>query len=190
MYRACHCKQFLKRTVVLMFYIGCITFVIHRGYKCIAKYLSKPEGVEMSYQFIGDMRFPSFTFCSHNWNKYPPNYYNEEVLNECNYTSFQVYAYEGKYVGNGTTDCTDPKILQQRVGLKYDELDIWNIKITTFDRFLNNLEWKWAAIANDTYFQWTNSYLDQDRGGCHTFSLKENALTHGIMWVRLIISVN
>ena len=182
MYRAWHCKQILRRIVVLIFYVGCITFVVHRGYKCIGKYLSKPEGVEMSYRFIGDLKFPSFTFCSHNWNPLPPLRYNEDFLKECNFTGYHEYAYEGKYIGSGSTDCMDAKFLQQRAGLNYDELDIWGIKITTFDRFLDNIQW--ADLDNDTYFEWTNSFLDQDRGGCHTVSLKENAITRGILWVR------
>ena len=167
--------------MVLIFYVGCITFVVHRGYKCIGKYLSKPEGVEMSYQFIGDLRFPSFTFCSHNWNPHPPLRYNEELLKKCNFMRYQEYAYEGKYIGNGSTDCKDPKFLQKNAGLRFDELDIWGIKVSTFDRYLNNIQW--ADFVNDTYFEWTNSFLDEHRGGCHTLSFKESALRHGIQFV-------
>ena len=166
--------------MVLVFYVGCISFVIHRGYKCIGKYLSKPEGVEMSYNFIGDLMFPSFTFCSHNWNPLPPNRYNEKALKDCNLTLSE-YAFFGRYIGNGGASCSDTKFLQNTVGIGYKELDIWGIKLTTFDRYLNGIQW--ANIGNDTYFEWTRSFLDNNRGGCHTLTFKESALTHGILWV-------
>ena len=182
MYQMWHCKKALRRIILLIFYVGCFTFVIHRGYKCIGKYSSKPVGVEMSYDFIGDLRFPSFTFCSNNWrNDLSPYKYNQEVLKDCNLSQAQ-YAFEGTFIGSGSPNCTDPKLLQQKVGLRYDELDIWGIEITTFDRYLDQIQW--ADISNDSYFEWENSFLDHHRGGCHTISFKESALTHGFLWVR------
>ena len=89
---------------------------------------------------------------------------------------------QGNFIESGSPNCTDPKILQREVGLRYDELDIWGIKITTFDRYLDQIQW--ADISNDTYFEWENSFLDHHRGGCHTISFKKSALSHGILWVR------
>ena len=100
MFRIKRFTKFAKRAVSAFLYIGCITFVIHRGYMCFSKYLSKPEGVEIAYDFIGDTLFPSFTFCSNNWNPMPPHRYNEKVMKDCNLTLAK-YAYFGHYIGNG-----------------------------------------------------------------------------------------
>ena len=182
MYRTCYFKLYFKRFVVITFYVGCITFVIHRGYKCFGKYLSKPEGVEMSYDFIGNSLFPSFTFCSHNWNDNSPHRYNKAALKTCNISNYKEYAYEGRYIGSGHEYCSDPKKLQKVAGIGYKDLDIYKIRITTFDRFLNGFDF--MDISNDSYFEWSNTFLDQNRGGCHTISFKKNVLKHGILWVR------
>jgi len=145
---------------------------------CVSKYLSKPEGIEILYETITKSRFPSFTFCSNNWNKLPPNRYNQEVLKNCNLTQND-YGIGGKYA---TPECNDPKALQQDVGLEFNELEIWGLKVTTFDRYLDGI--MWADISNDTYFEWSNSFLDHNRGRCHTISFKESSLSHGLSTVR------
>ena len=43
-------------------------------------------------------------------------------------------------------------------------------------------------IQNNTFFEWTDSYLNYHRGGCHTFELKPSATEHGIKYVNKIIN--
>ena len=63
---------FQKETILpmilsLTLFLGCAAFVIHRGYKCFAKYIQEPEAVDISYQFTGDVPFPSITICTSFW---------------------------------------------------------------------------------------------------------------------------
>ena len=90
-----------------------------------------------------------------------PHRYNEKVLKDCNLTLAK-YAYFGHYIGNGGPHCSDTKVLQDTIGISFKELDIWSIKITTFDRYLNSIQL--TEIGNDTYFEWTRSFLDNNRG--------------------------
>lgn len=58
-------KILAANTFSVVLFIGCATFVSHRGYECFKKYLAEPEAVDMAYKFIGseENSFPSFTFC-------------------------------------------------------------------------------------------------------------------------------
>ena len=173
-------KHFIKNMFLLIFYIGCWTFVIHRGYKCMLKYLLKPQGIEMSYDSSGNLPFPHFTFCPHNWNDFPPKKFNENVTRSCNIT-WEQYVDESHYVGFGGTNCTNPKILQKSIGTSLKDMDVNHTKITTYDRYMD--EFNMFDLEDDTYFEWISHFLDEHRGGCHTFSLKKNAMEHEIRWV-------
>ena len=57
-------KKFGYYSFSVCLVVGCALFVAHRGYKCIKKYADKPESVEVSYKFTGDVPFPVITFCT------------------------------------------------------------------------------------------------------------------------------
>ena len=61
-------------------FIGCLIFVLIRGYKCSIKYLSKPEGLDMSFEFSGALPFPSMTFCPLGGTGVHPKTYDTKVL--------------------------------------------------------------------------------------------------------------
>ena len=61
-------------------FIGCLIFVLIRGYKCSIKYLSKPEGLDMSFEFSGELSFPSMTFCPVGGTGIHPKTYDAKVL--------------------------------------------------------------------------------------------------------------
>ena len=100
MCKVCIFEKFLYRTISACLYVGCLAFVINRGYNCFAKYLSKPEGISESYHNIGDLPFPSFTFCPNNGNNHPPRFYNNYVTKKCN-IDYHDYVQKSKYVGSG-----------------------------------------------------------------------------------------
>ena len=100
MYKVCNFEKFLYRTISVCLYVGCLAFVINRGYNCFAKYLSEPEGIAESYHNIGDLPFPLFTFCPANNNNHPPRYYNDYVTRKCN-VIYNDYVLKSEYVGSG-----------------------------------------------------------------------------------------
>ena len=61
-------------------FIGCLIFVLIRGYKCSMKYLNKPEGLDMSFEFSGALPFPSMTFCPVGGTGVHPKTYDAKVL--------------------------------------------------------------------------------------------------------------
>ena len=81
-------------------------------------------------------------------------------------------------------NCSNPKYLQKNIGAGVLDLNIWGIKISTFDDYLSDLQLNYHEIVqNDTFFEWTDSYLNYHRGGCHTFELKPSVTKHGIKYV-------
>ena len=86
-------------------------------------------------------------------------------------------------------NCSNPKYLQKNIGAGVLDLDIWGIKISTFDDYFANgyLQLNYHEIVqNDTFFEWTDSYLNYHRGGCHTLEFKETVTKHGIKYVNKI----
>ena len=84
-------------------------------------------------------------------------------------------------------NCSNPKYLQKNIGAGVLDLNIWAIKISTFDDYLPSMQLNHHEIVqNDTFFEWTDSYLNYHRGGCHTFELKPSATEHGIKYVNKI----
>ena len=47
----------------LIFFAGCFSFVVVRGYKCILKYGTHPQSNRISYKFNGIVQFPMLSFC-------------------------------------------------------------------------------------------------------------------------------
>ena len=97
-------------------FIGCTIFVAIRGYKCFDKYLNEPEAVDISYKFSGILPFPSITICTKK-----EDTFNLEVLNKCQ-LSKEEYLNTGPLIGNGSSNCTDPKILYNQVSANIETL--------------------------------------------------------------------
>ena len=53
----------LNSIVSIIFFVGCSTFVAIRGYKCIKKFLTKPQSNRISYEFNGRVLFPAISIC-------------------------------------------------------------------------------------------------------------------------------
>ena len=102
----------------LILFLGCTSFVIHRGYKCLQKYLEKPEAIDVAFKSSGSQTafFPSISFCS---------LYNkplkENILKGCNLTS-KDYLEKNIWVGQGHSNCTDPSVLRAQTIYGLDDL--------------------------------------------------------------------
>ena len=100
-------KMKSKERIVSLFKTGlffvCFVYVAIRGYESFEKYLSKPEAVDISFQYIGRMPFPSISICPFNdpWKKF-----HKDTFEDCNLTS-TLYQSDAKWVGTGNKNCTD-----------------------------------------------------------------------------------
>ena len=73
-------RKTLSKLFSASLFIGCLIFVLIRGYKCSIKYLKKPEGLDMSFEFSGELPFPSMTFCPLGGTGVHPKTYDTKVL--------------------------------------------------------------------------------------------------------------
>lgn len=167
-------RQSLTKVLQLIIFLSCLTFVVHRGYKCFQKYLAKPEGADINFHFAGKQPFPSFTFCKH---------LSSDVLRKCNLTSIQ-YDVKGIWTGHGSPECTNAKALKEKVTGSFRELDVNGIMIFSFDNYFFGEIFMLDQLGNHTFFEWESS-LNSFSGSCHTLTFKSAILDHGIEQVLL-----
>ena len=147
-----------------MLFIGCAAFVGVRSYKCFDKYLKRPEAVSVSYELNDGNTFPSFTFCSDK-----KETYDEKILNECQ-IDVKDYMYYGHWVGNGSLNCTDPKVLHNQAVIKIENFGIEKILIKEFGPS------PWKNIKASLNFN-ISSYKSRR---CFTFTIPEDIVNRGI----------
>ena len=167
-------KLSLKDYLYVIFFLGCLTFVSHRGLTCFRKFISKPEGVDISYHFSGREPFPSFTFC----HPLP-----ERIVNECNISSTD---YRNGYkwnTFNGSQNCTDPYIFKEYAVGNYMDLGIEAIAITSYDSYFSFEIFELGDLGNETLFEWSSILETEFYIGCHTLTLKKSITDHGIQEV-------
>ena len=94
--------------------------------------MEKPEAIDVAFKFSGSQIafFPSITFCS--WHNKP---LKENILKECNLTS-KDYLEKNIWVGQGHSNCTDPKVLREQIIYGLDDLriEITLIYISTYQK--------------------------------------------------------
>ena len=109
-----------------------------------------------------------------NWD---PKAIKENVLNQCNLT-LDDYTKKNKWVGTGSTNCSDPKILQSKVTVGVEDMRIKNIRIETFDQDT------YEMYPNDSTLQWTKVSMNANVT-CNTLTLPEKLKEKGIYTIDL-----
>ena len=158
----------------LVLFLGCASFVAHRGYACFLKYLEKPQAIDVAFKSSAsqDAFFPLITFCS--WN-IP---LKENILKECNLTADD-YLEKNMWVGQGHANCTDPKVLKDQIFYGLDNLwqEIVQFSVVTYGKSQQD---GYVMYANDTRLQWTS--FNQDGSSCHTMTLPVTMVESGIWY--------
>ena len=162
--------------VSLILFLGCASFVFHRGYECFQKYLEKPEAIDVAFKSSGSQVafFPSITFCS--WDK--P--LKENILKECNLTSDD-YLMGNIWVGEGHANCTDPKVLREQsiYGLDDLKMEIDIFYIETYEKSQLNSS-TITMYPKDSRIQWKSIMINSLYTICHTMALPETMVELGI----------
>lgn len=155
-----------------IFFIPCLTFVGLRGYKCFIKYFNKPEAFKVSFQFSGNEYFPSLTFCSNR-----EDTYDSDIFTECQ-VSLNDYTKMGPWVGKGSPNCTDPKILYDRAVIKIGNLGIKMVQLYTFSK-------KYAFDSKKLLsLKWNVAPFYPTRK-CYTMTIPKEILKEGIEKVEI-----
>ena len=129
--------NFVAKFCKFLIFCFCCSFVADRGYTCLEKFLQKPQSVEISYQFIGDLDFPSIAFCPQTGGKNLQPF-NKKVLKSCNLT-LKEYHTTGPWIGkNGL--CNDPKKLYKDLIPSLDDFGLLEIKVQLFNKGNPNSE--------------------------------------------------
>ena len=159
-------KKFIIRMFSLILFLGCASFVTHRGYKCFQKYLEKPEAIDVAFKSSASQVafFPSITFCS--WDR--P--LKENILKGCNLTS-EDYMEKNIWVGHGHANCTDPKVLRDQINYGLDDLKM-EIKVFVILTYNTSLQHGYFRMyPNDKRLQWTSFMRRSATYTCHTMTL-------------------
>jgi hypothetical protein len=168
-------KTVIIRMFSLILFLGCASFVTHRGYKCFQKYLENPEAIDVAFKSSGSQIafFPSITFCS--WNE--P--LKENILKNCNLTS-EDYLKKNVWVGQGHANCTNPKVLRDQMiyGLDDLKMEIHYFNIGTYETsYLDST----LIYPNDSRIQW-KSIMESSWQTCHTMKLPKTMVELGIRY--------
>ena len=106
-------------------FLICFSFVINRGIKSFQKYQAKPESVDISYKFVGELPFPSITFCPDQPNQFEkgqfPKPYDLNVLEKCN-LNHSDYIKAGPWIGQGDPICENPEELFKTLTPEIEDL--------------------------------------------------------------------
>ena len=112
-----------------------------------------------------------------NWD---PATFKSNVLKECNLT-VDDYIKNSQWVGEGNENCTDPKILRNRVMAQIEDMGIEKFKVQTYDQNIHIL------YPNNSLIWNTVPYLDT-RKACHTMKVPNELVELGIF--RITIECN
>ena len=165
-------KEKLGFLFKISLFIACLAFVSRRGYRSLQKYLSNEEAIDIQFEFVGRLTFPSISICpsDHRWTKA-----HKDVFNKCNVKSSD-YSSNGVWVGTGSENCTDPKKLALELR-KFDQMRIEHVVIKTYEdnhyHFLNeeieSLKWDYSPL--------------NERNRCFTLTVPEHMAAEGrITW--------
>ena len=161
-------KQRISSLFKTVLFFVCFVYVAIRGYESFKKYLSKPEVVDISFQYIGRMPFPSISICLFD---NPWKNYHKDIFDDCNLTA-TLYQSDGKWVGTGNENCTDAKRLAVRFqGL--DQIRLKSIYVRTYENQMYFLQMEELKSLNWTFSPWKVTRR------CHTLTLPEDMVDEG-----------
>ena len=161
-------KERLRFLFKMALFIGCLAFVSRRGYRSFQKYLSNEEAIDIQFEFVGRLTFPSISICPSDvrWKKA-----HKDVLDECNVKSSD-YLSKGIWVGTGSENCTDSKKLALRLR-EFDQMRLKKVVIKTYED--NNYLFTTEEIKS---LKWEYSPLTEKRR-CYTLTVPEYMVAEG-----------
>ena len=106
-----------------------------------------------------------------------PKPIKENVLKQCNLT-LDDYIKKNKWVGTGSSNCSDPMILQSQITVGVEDMRIKSIGIETFDQDT------YEMYPNDSTLQWTKVSMNANIT-CNTLTLPDKLKEKGIYKINM-----
>ena len=152
-------KQFFRTFVFLC----CFGIVIWQCWRCLEKFLSKPQVTQLSIVKSAGNMFPSVTVC-------PATSNNSTILSDCGITRHQYYR-EAIWSNQDIDGCSDPEQLFYSTTWKLEDL-ISEVQVKSFNNSANSL------FDNKAKFFYP---VDRNEfGRCYTFLPPKENLRDGI----------
>ena len=145
-------------------FLCCLGIVIWQCWRCLEKFLSKPQGTQLSIVNSAGKMCPSITIC-------PDTSNNSTTLLGCGIKKFEYLS--GAIWSNQDIDgCGDPKELFYSTTWKLEDL-VSSVSVTSFDNSRTSFE-----NTTKVFYPVEKMTFVQDR--CHTFQPPEENLRDGI----------
>ena len=173
---ACYWLERLFRAFV---FLSCLGIVTWQCWRCLTKFLSKPQGTRLSIVNSAGNMFPSITICPYSKSKENKGY-NSTLLEECGITYKQYQRDEAVWSNQAIEHCRDPE------SLYYDVWNIWKsedlISSVQIKSFKRSISW---FLGNETALF---SPIDvRFQGRCYTFLPPEQNLKEGIYEIKISV---
>ena len=165
-------KNLLSYIFTTLIFIGCAIFVIIRGQKCFQKFLEKPQSTSISYEFTGNLKFPTISICETKEDAYDENVLEQCQLNKDDYTK------NGPWSGIGDSFCKNPKELYNKVSFKPKDLYIEWIKIKTFTK-----KYKFRSNNITELLKWENIVPYGLKYKCFRIIIPKKIVIEGIIHI-------
>ena len=157
-------KLFFRKFVFLL----CLGIVIWQCWRCLEKFLSKPQGTQLSIVNSAGEMFPSVTVCRAFLN-------NLTILSNCGITHHQYYR-EAIWSNQDIDGCGDPKELFYSTTSKLEDL-ISEVHVVSYNMSKTKFD-------NKTKLFYPVQF---DHGICYTFLPPEENLRDGIFRIIFVV---
>ena len=135
--------------------------------------MEKPQSTSISYEFTGNLKFPTISICETKEDAYDENVLEQCQLNKDDYTK------NGPWSGIGDSFCKNPKELYNKVSFKPKDLDIEWIEIETFTKTHN------IRSTNITeLLEWKNIVPYKSYLRCFRMIIPKNIVIEGIAFIK------
>ena len=172
----------LERLFRAFVFLSCLGIVTWQCWRCLAKFLSKPQGTRLSIVNSAGNMFPSITICPYSKSKEIAGY-NSTLLKECGITFDQYQKDDAVWSNQAIESCKDPESLYYNVWNIWKSKDlISSVKIKSFK---GSSTW---FLGNETAL--FNPVDKRFQGRCYTFLPPEQNLKEGIYEIKLFVKAN
>ena len=163
----------IKRFFRALVFLCCLGIVIWQCSRCLEKFLSKPQGTQLSIVNSAGKMFPSITVC-------PPILNNLTSLKDCGIKEYQ-YKYKSIWSNQDIDGCGDPEELFYRTIWKLEDL-VTEVQVTSFNMSANLL----SDIKANFFYPVDRNHF----GRCYTFLPSEEYLRDGIFRLSFVFKTN
>ena len=170
----------IERLFRYFVFFTCLGIVTWQCWRCCTKFISKPQGTQLSIVNSAGNMFPSVTVCPYPDPKEDKEYgspvYNSTILSNCG-INWQQYKQESKWSNQAIENCDDPKSLYYNIIWKLEDL-VFKVEVASFDMS--------KIVFNDNIAALFSPIDKSANGRCYTIQPPEQNLKDGIYRIKFI----